>query len=48
MGGFVGAVEYRGELARFVPLLTLGQKVNVGKATGFGLGRYMIGRPNGD
>jgi CRISPR-associated endoribonuclease Cas6 len=44
MGGFVGEVEYRGDLASFVPLLTVGQKVNVGKATGFGLGRYVLER----
>jgi len=42
MGGFVGEVEYRGELTEFVPLLMLGEKLRVGKATGFGLGRYEV------
>lgn len=42
MGGFVGQVEYRGELGDFVPLLKLGERVNVGKGTGFGLGRYAV------
>jgi CRISPR-associated endoribonuclease Cas6 len=42
MGGFVGEVEYSGEISGFVPLLKLGEKVHVGKATGFGLGRYQV------
>lgn len=42
LGGFVGPVEYRGELGSFFPLLKIGETVHVGKATGFGLGRYMI------
>jgi CRISPR-associated endoribonuclease Cas6 len=42
MGGFFGEVEYRGELSAFLPLLKLGEKVHVGKATGFGLGRYEV------
>lgn len=42
LGGFVGEAEYRGELREFVPLLKLGERVNVGKGTGFGLGRYEI------
>ena len=42
MGGFVGKVEYVGKTHEFLPVLTLGEKVHVGKATGFGLGRYVI------
>lgn len=42
MGGFVGEVMYRGELSDFLPLLKLGEKIHVGKGTGFGLGRYEI------
>jgi len=42
MGGFVGEAEYRGEVSDFVPLIKLGEKLHVGKATGFGLGRYAI------
>jgi len=38
MGGFVGEVEYRREVAAFVPLLKRGEKVHLGKATGFGVG----------
>jgi len=40
LGGFVGEVEYRGELRQFAPLLKLDERFNVGKGTGFGLGRY--------
>jgi hypothetical protein len=40
MGGFVGEVEYRGQVSEFIPLFKLGEKVHIGKATGFGLGRY--------
>ena len=42
MGGFIGKVEYRGQLAEFLPLLRLGERLHVGKGTGFGLGRYEI------
>jgi CRISPR-associated endoribonuclease Cas6 len=42
MGGFVGKVEYRGALTDFLPLLKLGEKLHLGKGTGFGLGRYMV------
>jgi CRISPR/Cas system endoribonuclease Cas6 (RAMP superfamily) len=42
MGGFVGEVEYAGAIGEFVPLLKLGERVHIGKGTGFGLGRYVI------
>jgi len=42
MGGFVGGVEYRGGLTEFVPLLKLGERLNVGKGTAFGLGKYQV------
>lgn len=42
MGGFVGEVEYRGEIREFVPLLKLGERLNVGKGTTFGLGKYQV------
>jgi len=42
MGGFVGKAEYRGGLTEFMPLLKLGERLRVGKATGFGLGRYEL------
>ncbi|MFQ5903237.1 MAG: CRISPR system precrRNA processing endoribonuclease RAMP protein Cas6 [Candidatus Binatia bacterium] len=44
MGGFVGKVEYQGEVSGFIPLLRLGQRIHVGKGTGFGLGRYVVSR----
>jgi hypothetical protein len=42
MGGFVGKVDYQGNLAEFVPLLKLGERIHVVKGTAFGLGRYEI------
>jgi hypothetical protein len=42
LGGFVGAVTYRGDLAPFRALLALGAIVHVVKATVFGHGRYQI------
>jgi hypothetical protein len=42
LGGFVGEAEYRGGISEFVPLLKLGEKVHVGKATGFGLGNFRV------
>jgi len=44
MGGFVGEVDFREDISDFVALLKLGEKVHVGKATGFGLGRYALER----
>lgn len=42
LGGFVGEVEYQGELGPFRSLLALGELVHVGKATVFGHGRYVV------
>lgn len=39
-GGLLGATVYKGELAPFVPWLTLGQWIGVGGKTSFGLGQY--------
>lgn len=50
MGGFVGRVTYRGDLAPFWPWLAAGERVHVGKGATFGLGRYRIepgGLPDG-
>lgn len=38
MGGLVGQITYEGDLTPFMPFLTMGEKVNVGKNTAFGLG----------
>lgn len=42
LGGFIGSATYAGDLAKFLPLLALGEVLHVGKAAGFGLGRYRI------
>jgi len=38
----MGQVEYRGELREFAPLLKLGEKLNVGNGTAFGLEKYQV------
>jgi hypothetical protein len=42
MGGMVGKVTYSGLLNEFIPLLRYVEKVHVGKATTFGLGKIQI------
>lgn len=42
IGGFVGRMDYEGELVPFLSLLTLGGYLHVGAATAFGLGRYEL------
>jgi hypothetical protein len=42
MGGFIGAVEYEGNLEEFLPLLILGQYTHVGKYAVWGNGRYEV------
>jgi len=42
LGGFVGKLEFAGELGEFMPFLRLGELVHIGKATSFGLGKYKI------
>ena len=42
LGGVVGEATFAGELESFLPLLTWGELVNIGKGTTFGLGRYKI------
>lgn len=41
-GGLMGHITFRGELGPFMPFLRLGEAVNVGQATTFGLGKYQI------
>lgn len=45
LGGFVGRVTFQGPLARWWPLLKLGEVLHVGKGTAFGLGRYRLEEP---
>ena len=41
-GGLVGGVTYRGDLTPFIPLLKMGERINVGKMTTMGLGKIDI------
>ena len=41
MGGLVGLVTYQGDLTPYLPLLTLGEWVHVGKSAVFGNGQYV-------
>ena len=42
MGGMVGSIIYEGDVAEFLPLLRLCEKVHLGKQTSFGLGKIEI------
>jgi hypothetical protein len=42
LGGLVGRVSYAGDLTEFVPLLKFAEKVHLGKATTFGLGKIRM------
>jgi CRISPR/Cas system endoribonuclease Cas6 (RAMP superfamily) len=42
MGGMIGEVIYRGHLSEFLPLLRLSEKIHLGKATTFGLGKIRV------
>lgn len=42
LGGFIGNVTYTGELEKFMPFVTLGEQIHLGKNTTFGLGNYKI------
>lgn len=45
LGGFVGTIEFEGDLTEFMPLLRIGEIVHIGKATSFGLGKYVVSPP---
>jgi CRISPR/Cas system endoribonuclease Cas6 (RAMP superfamily) len=47
LGGMIGRVTYAGDLTEFVPLLKFAEKVHLGKATTFGLGKFEIERASG-
>ncbi len=42
LGGFLGTVDFKGDLANFLPFLRLGEYLHLGKACTFGLGKYRI------
>ncbi len=42
LGGFVGEVEYEGELGEFLPYLRLGKWVGVGRQTVWGKGEFEV------
>ncbi|NWG01723.1 MAG: CRISPR system precrRNA processing endoribonuclease RAMP protein Cas6 [Syntrophaceae bacterium] len=42
MGGFIGSITFEGNFEPFFPFLLLGEYINVGKGTSFGLGKYKI------
>ncbi len=42
MGGFIGKACFEGDLEEFMPLITLGEYVHVGKGTVYGLGKYSL------
>jgi CRISPR/Cas system endoribonuclease Cas6 (RAMP superfamily) len=44
LGGMIGRVTYAGDLTEFVPLLKFAEKVHLGKATTFGLGKFKMER----
>lgn len=41
-GGITGVVTYHGDVTPFLPLLRLGEYLNIGSDTVFGLGRYRL------
>jgi len=42
LGGLKGSITFRGDLRPFLPYLRLGELVNLGQGTTFGLGRYRL------
>ncbi len=42
MGGMIGSVTYKGDLAEFLPVLRICEEVHLGKQTTFGLGQIKI------
>lgn len=42
MGGISGSVTYQGEIKTFLPLIKYCEKVHIGKATSFGLGKIEL------
>ncbi|MBM4330698.1 MAG: CRISPR system precrRNA processing endoribonuclease RAMP protein Cas6 [Deltaproteobacteria bacterium] len=42
LGGFIGRIDFSGDLSDFWPYLSLGEFIHVGKGSSFGLGKYEI------
>ncbi len=42
LGGFIGDLDFEGDLAPFLPLLAWGELLHVGKGVSFGLGQYVM------
>jgi len=42
MGGLVGSIRFEGDVSEFRPLLALGEIIQLGKNTSFGLGKYCL------
>lgn len=42
MGGLVGDITFRGNIAPFLPILKAGETLHIGKGTSFGLGKFEI------
>ncbi|GEM_PF-1862471 len=40
--GFMGVITFAGELSEFIPLLQIGEIINIGHNTSFGFGRFKI------
>ena len=42
MSGFIGKIQFAGDVTPFLPLLSLGEYLHIGHHTGFGYGQYRI------
>ena len=47
LGGLKGRITFRGDLRHFLPYLRLGEMVNLGQGTTFGLGHYRLTETGG-
>jgi hypothetical protein len=49
LGGFIGELDFEGDLTPFLPILAWGELLHVGKGVSFGLGKFMMaGCPDGN